>query len=375
MELIRPYKSAGRGCRPGAGSPCTKRGPRSPVRETVHIGGRASSMRIVLISLERVVERRRRMSDEFARVGLDYEVWPAVDATALTEEDREFVDHDQRSRLGLYSIPDGSLANTLSQRGAMADLVTNGPDTMAVFEDDARFDPSLPEVLAALDELPRAFDIVKLQRRNLRKPFIPSFPLTTRHRLGRVRFADFGSEGYVITRRRRSVCSIGSPEWFVTSITISPGSGRVGSTCSTSTPRSCGRTGRATPRSSRPGVRNVRRTVACGGVDHRSWRGGSWGWSETICEGEPPSASCSDPIGHRRSRPVAGPWAPVPARGRAIPAVWRMTPGDIGYRQSVMAGHSRAPRVHSQQRTWSPFHQRHRGGASDVFVAWLQAIG
>ena len=140
------------------------------------------------------------MAEEFARVGLDYEIWPAKDARTLTDEDRAFVDHAARERLGLHPVPDGSLACTLSERAAMHHLVRNGPEMMAVFEDDARFDAELPAVLQGLERHPRAFDIVKLQRRNLRRPFIPTISLPTGHRLGRVRFSDFGSEGYVITR-------------------------------------------------------------------------------------------------------------------------------------------------------------------------------
>ena len=141
------------------------------------------------------------MAEEFARVGLDYEIWPAKDARTLTDEDRAFVDRAARERLGLHPIPDGSLANTLSQRAAMRDLVRNGPEMMAVFEDDARLDDGLPGVLQELERRPGTFHIVKLQRRNLRRPFFPTIQLGTGHRLGRVRFSDFGSEGYVVTRK------------------------------------------------------------------------------------------------------------------------------------------------------------------------------
>ena len=144
--------------------------------------------------------RHDKMALEFARIGIEYEVWPAVDARALTDEDRKLVDHETRRRLGLYPIPDGSLANTLSQRAAMQDLVDNGPEMMAVFEDDAAFDSALPAVLSALEELGSLFDIVVLQRRNPRRRFVPSTSLPTGHTLGRVRFADYGSNGYVITR-------------------------------------------------------------------------------------------------------------------------------------------------------------------------------
>ena len=157
-------------------------------------------MRVVLINLERARVRRERMAAAFARTGIEFEIWPAVDARTLTDEDRWLVDHEARRRLGLYPIPDGSLANTLSQRAAMQDLVENGPETMAVFEDDATFDDALAAVLSALEEQRELFDIVVLQRRNLRRRFVPSISLPTGHTLGRVRFADYGSNGYVITR-------------------------------------------------------------------------------------------------------------------------------------------------------------------------------
>ena len=157
-------------------------------------------MRVLLINLERARVRRERMSAAFARTGIEFEIWSAVDAGALTDEDRGLVDQDGRRRLGLYPIPDGSLANTLSQRAAMQNLVANGPGMMAVFEDDATFDDALPAVLSALEERADLFDVVILQRRNPRRTFVPCVSLPTGHTLGRVRFADYGSNGYVITR-------------------------------------------------------------------------------------------------------------------------------------------------------------------------------
>ena len=140
------------------------------------------------------------MDVEFKRIGLDYEISPAVDARTLTHRQRAFADQERRRTVGLYSISDGSLANTLSHRAAMEHFLESGPDVMAVFEDDARFDAALTGVLEALAATSSTFDIVKLQRRNFRRPFIPSTRLSTGHRLGRVRFADYGSERFVITR-------------------------------------------------------------------------------------------------------------------------------------------------------------------------------
>ena len=54
-------------------------------------------------------------------------------------------------------------------------------------------------MLDALERRPFAFDVVKLNRRSPRT-FIPCERLDTGHRVGRVRYHDYGSEGYVITR-------------------------------------------------------------------------------------------------------------------------------------------------------------------------------
>lgn len=157
-------------------------------------------MRIVLINLERAAERRERMAREFGALGLRYEIKEAIDGRSLSAEHLAQVDRQARRRLGLYPQANGSIANWLTQREVMRDLVANGPEMTAIFEDDARLTPDLPELLATLEQQRFAFDVVVLQRRHPQRPFIPEVPLTDRHTAGRVRYSDSGSEGYVITR-------------------------------------------------------------------------------------------------------------------------------------------------------------------------------
>ena len=157
-------------------------------------------MRLVLINLERAEDRRLRMEREFASLGLSFEIRTAIDGRQLTADHYALVDQEARRNQGLYPLPDGSIANWLTQRQAMRDLVENGPEMMAVFEDDARLTPALPKILSILEERRFAFDIVFLHRRNLRRPFIPCTRMDKGHALGRVRYADYGSESYVITR-------------------------------------------------------------------------------------------------------------------------------------------------------------------------------
>ncbi len=45
------------------------------------------------------------------------------------------------------------------------------------------------------------FDVVKLQRRDKSKRFYPTYQLLPAYSLGRLRYHDYGGEGYVITRR------------------------------------------------------------------------------------------------------------------------------------------------------------------------------
>ena len=158
-------------------------------------------MRIVVINLERASDRRAKMVREFAAVGLQYEIKAAVDGRRLSADQLAQVDWDGRRRLGLRPQDNGSIACWLTHREVMRDLVAQGPEMMAVFEDDARLTPQLPEVLYALELKPFSFDIVSLYRGHPRRTFNPCVSLTEDRAAGRVRYSDTGAVGYVITRQ------------------------------------------------------------------------------------------------------------------------------------------------------------------------------
>ena len=156
-------------------------------------------MKVFVINLERAVERRRRMEEQFASLGLEVSFHTALDTRELAPEHYAQVDRETRRRMGLWPQADGSIANWISQRQVMREVVEKGPETAAIFEDDAGLSADLPKVLDALERRPFAFDVVKLNRRSSRT-FIPCERLETGHIVGRVRYHDYGSEGYVITR-------------------------------------------------------------------------------------------------------------------------------------------------------------------------------
>jgi len=157
-------------------------------------------VRIVLINLERAAKRRERMAKEFDAVGLTYEIKKAVDGRNLSPSDLAQVDWEARRHLGLRPQDRSSIACWLTHREVMRDLVANGPDMLAIFEDDARIAPEVPEVLNALEAKPISFDLVSLYRRHMNRPFVHGVSLTSGHSIGRVRFSSDRAVGYVITR-------------------------------------------------------------------------------------------------------------------------------------------------------------------------------
>ena len=112
------------------------------------------------------------------------------------------VDYEANRRLG-YPLPDpGTIACWFSHREVMQRIVDEGHDVAAVFEDDARLSPAVPEVLRVLESRTFPFDAVSLYRSDhgMKKPFVDGFPLTDACTLGRVRLCDDGTVAYVITK-------------------------------------------------------------------------------------------------------------------------------------------------------------------------------
>ena len=107
-------------------------------------------MKAFVINLERVVERRRRVEEQFLLLGLEATFHPAIDARELTPDHDALIDRETKRRLGLWPQADGSIANWISQRQVMRDVVKNGSETIAVFENDAGFLVELPAVLDTL---------------------------------------------------------------------------------------------------------------------------------------------------------------------------------------------------------------------------------
>ncbi len=159
-------------------------------------------MKIYVINLERAAERRIAMRRQFDELGLRFEFFPGTDWRELTEEDWQEVDRDGRAREGRSPLSPGMVACHLSHRRALKRIASGPEGTTAVFEDDVALSPEIGKALDALEESSkaRAFDIVFLHRNRREKPLVPLLSLEDRWRLGLVRFVDWGTQSYVVSR-------------------------------------------------------------------------------------------------------------------------------------------------------------------------------
>ena len=156
-------------------------------------------MKIVVISLARADERRRRVTAGLRSLGLDFELREALDGRDLPPEYEALIDYSGSRRDG-RPIRMGSIANWLTQRQVFLEMVEDGPEMVTVLEDDATFSPQFPAVLDALETTGEPFGIVFLNH-GPDRPFVPHAQIATGHRLGWVRWSHYGSMGYVITRQ------------------------------------------------------------------------------------------------------------------------------------------------------------------------------
>ena len=110
------------------------------------------------------------------------------------------IDTRYRRRRGLAQISPGELACWLSHRAALRVLVASKDPMAAIFEDDGLPLPELPAVLQSLECRAGSFDVVVLGRRMPWRPLVDPITLVGERAMGRIRYNEWGAEGYVIAR-------------------------------------------------------------------------------------------------------------------------------------------------------------------------------
>ncbi|MAS03622.1 MAG: hypothetical protein CL534_02850 [Ahrensia sp.] len=116
-------------------------------------------MKCFFINLDRVPERRAHMEREFAKVGLEAERFPAVDALHIEDYDNVRYVPGSGVRWEIFKSQIGVFE---SHRRIWQMVVAQNLDMAAVFEDDMFFLPDLVDLLGLLETAGPQFDLVKL---------------------------------------------------------------------------------------------------------------------------------------------------------------------------------------------------------------------
>lgn len=105
------------------------------------MGRSPSAMKCIFINLPHAETRRKAMAREFGSLGIEFEIFDAIDWRDQGEEDCSLVDRESREREGRRPLSDGMIACCLSHRKALTSIVKGEDELVTVFEDDVTLAP------------------------------------------------------------------------------------------------------------------------------------------------------------------------------------------------------------------------------------------
>ncbi len=133
--------------------------------------------------------------------GLTFDFIAATDGRGLTAEQRGLVDHDRRRSVSKYPLTDNEIACWISHRRTMQAFLESGAEMATILEDDAKILQGFSDVLRAVEQSGKPFDVLDLHRFYKRgEKFRASGPLTPDFEIGRIGLMHMLMAGYIITR-------------------------------------------------------------------------------------------------------------------------------------------------------------------------------
>jgi len=158
-------------------------------------------VRLKVVSLVRALERRELIGAQLRAISAPFSFLDATDGRELTRFERSFVDDRARKAITAFPLSDGEIGCWHSHRRIMVDLAVNGPDMVAVVEDDVTVLPDFQRVLATIEKSRVAFDLLDLHR--VFRPsqtFVPHSNLCEGFDIGWMRYTQMCTTGYVMRR-------------------------------------------------------------------------------------------------------------------------------------------------------------------------------
>ncbi len=153
-----------------------------------------------VINLDRAPERLARVRAQLQQLQLPFTRLAAVDARALTPEQRAALDEPAYRRKHGMSPVLGELGCYLSHVEVMRSFLASDAACALVLEDDVLLKPSLPAVLQGLMRQPERWDVVKLSAVHRGTP-MPYLEVAPGHQLAVMLSRCTGSSAYLMNRR------------------------------------------------------------------------------------------------------------------------------------------------------------------------------
>ena len=153
-----------------------------------------------VINLDRAPERLARVSAQLQHLQLPFTRLAAVDARALTPQERAALDEPAYRRKHGMSPVLGELGCYLSHVAVMRAFLASAADFALVLEDDVLLRDSLPAVLQGLMRNPLRWDVAKLSAVHRGTP-VPYLQVAPGHQLAVMLSRCTGSSAYLMNRR------------------------------------------------------------------------------------------------------------------------------------------------------------------------------
>ena len=153
-----------------------------------------------VINLDRAPERLARIGQQLEHLQLPFKRLPAVDAQALTPEQRAALDEPAYRRKHGKTPVLGELGCYLSHVAVMRAFIASPAQFALVLEDDVLLQDSLPAVLSGLLAHPGRWDMVKLSAVHSGTP-VPVLQVAPGQALSVMLSRCTGSSAYLVNRR------------------------------------------------------------------------------------------------------------------------------------------------------------------------------
>lgn len=134
---------------------------------------------ILVISLGGAEERQKKIRPQIEALGLPFEFFPAIDGRGFDVRRHPAYDSARRRRAFGRDLTNGEIGCLLSHRAIYDKMVAEEIEHVLVLEDDAILGPDFPRVLAALQDCPVPYDMIRF----LARPKIARLPQRYVYRL------------------------------------------------------------------------------------------------------------------------------------------------------------------------------------------------